>query len=315
MFLGVLCQKTKDVGVFACQKGEKMASLTSASYPIVGVLVAAEKFLGPNRTWKHHNEDQAILLEKFFRGCRQDTVRIPEMKAIADWDATVINEFLRVNGFTIQLEPFDARTFGVANVLDLLVEWIIEGEIILVRTPDRQEFPGVHLGEKTVNFFSVFYHPYPIAQIVTKSQDLVLMTMLEKPPAKGFALDFMSQELFANKKPIDDFSGLIFPMVDLSQEVDISWLRGMETISENDGQPAIITQALQQNKLRMNEIGARVQSAVAISVLKACMPVKVDHIINQPFLVWFVRPGLNRPLFAGYIDREHWKNPGDLSQK
>ena len=300
--------------VFTCQKGGEMASLTSASYPIVGALMTAEKFLGPDRSWRHNNEKQAILLEKFYRCCRQDISKIPEIEAIASRRADEINEFLRKGGMTIQLQPFSKEEVGAATIQDFLVEWAIKGEVTLVKTSDKKEFPGVHLVNEVVKFFKFGYHPYPIAQIVTSSQDKVLMTMLEGSPDEGFALDFMAQDFFVNKRPSEDFGGLIFPMVDLNQEVDVSWLRGMETVGE-DGQPAIIAQALQQNKLRMNEIGARAQSGMAVSVAKSPLKPKPDHVINQPFLVWFIRSGLSRPLFVGYIDREHWKNPGDLSQK
>ncbi len=37
-----------------------------------------------------------------------------------------------------------------------------------------------------------------------------------------------------------------------------------------------------------------------------------DMIIDAPFLVWFMRPLLNKPLFVGYIATEDWKNPGSI---
>jgi len=79
-------------------------------------------------------------------------------------------------------------------------------------------------------------------------------------------------------------------------------------------QPAIITQALQQTKLRMNEEGARAQSAVAIGVLRGCLPT-YDYVIDWPFLFWITRPGISKPLFVAYVTEDDWKNPGDIRSK
>ena len=80
-----------------------------------------------------------------------------------------------------------------------------------------------------------------------------------------------------------------------------------------DGLPGIIAQASQQTKLKMNEIGARVESVVAIAIVLGGMDApEPDHVINRPFLIWFERDGLSRPLFAGHITPDDWRNPGNI---
>ena len=130
--------------------------------------------------------------------------------------------------------------------------------------------------------------------------------------ADNFDLVAQAQEFSSRKREIAEFGGLIFPMVQLNQEVDIKWLLNMNTRGD-DGSPAIIAQALQQTKFKMNEVGARAESAVAIHLWKAAVESKPDHIINRPFLIWFERDGLSRPLFVGHITQEDWRNPGSLS--
>lgn len=285
-------------------------STTTVTYPIVAALVKAEDILGLDRLWEGVNSTQQRFLEEFFAACRGEIVRIPEIESIASWNVDEINAFLRERNFTIQLDPFDEQTFGVASVLDLLVEWLQKGDITTVTTDDGRPFPGVLINKSGVRFFDAHGHPNPIARLETKSGDEVYMTMLDQPP-EGFDLVATAERL-SGARPSYDWGGLVFPMVDLDQKVDISWLLDMRTMGD-DFQPAWITQALQQTILKMNEVGARAKSAVAIAVTRGMSMPKPDHIINKPFLVWFERDGLNKPLFVGHITEEDWKNPGSLT--
>jgi len=103
-------------------------------------------------------------------------------------------------------------------------------------------------------------------------------------------------------------------MVNLDELVDISWLLGMETTAES-GQRAWVSQAKQQTILKMNEVGARAKSAVAIAVTRSIEMPKPDMVINGPFLVWFEREGLAPSRSSsGHITQEDWRNPGDISK-
>lgn len=175
-------------------------------------------------------------------------------------------------------------------------------------------------------FFGSKIHKYPIACLATKSNDamymstkvnvVMYMTIIDSVPDNidGLGLIMKAEELSKNKQFTDyNFGGLRFPMVNINQGVDIGWLKGMATVGK-DNLPYYISQALQQNKLRINEIGARAQSATAISVrLMSAVPPPPDYTIDRPFLVWFERRGLSKPIFAAYVTEEDWRNPGDIS--
>ena len=65
----------------------------------------------------------------------------------------------------------------------------------------------------------------------------------------------------------------------------------------------------------MNEFGARAESA-AFEVLEGAagsITVKPPHVIDRPFLIWFERQGLAKPLFVGHITEDDWRNPGTLA--
>lgn len=291
-------------------------STTVATYPIVAALVEAEKMtgMGSNRQWWTRNATQVRFLTDFFSRCRDEIGGIPEIESIASWSVDEVNAFLHARGFTIELQPFDENTFGVASVLDLMVEWLVKGKATTVHGIDGVDYPGVHIVADGVQIYDAVGHTHPIAHLFTKAGDRVYMTRLDRALGDGFDLIAMAEALSDSLTRNRDYGGLVFPMVDLDHEVDIRWLLEMHTMGV-DGRPARITQALQQTKLRMSEVGARAQSAVAMAVTREAfaMP-KPDMVIDGPCLVWFERDGLAKQLFVGHITTEHWRNPGDLGK-
>jgi len=291
-----------------------MPSKTMVSYPIVTALVAADQFLGAHQSWQAVNDQQARFLAEIFEPGRTEGTKIPEIESLASRNVDEINAFLRQRGFRIQLKPFPSfppGAFGTASVLDLLVEWQQAGDKTTIEDNSKKGYPAVRLS-KGVNYYQNDTHRHPIAAITTKSEDIVYMTMIDDAPHE-FDLIAVVEKLTASSHSVGTFSGVIFPMVDLDQCVDIRWLRNMTTIDEG-GMIYYIEQALQQTILKMNEEGARAKSAVAMSFAPtgAFHQTKPYMIINKPFLIWFVRSGLSKPLFAGYITQEDWKKPASI---
>lgn len=287
-------------------------SKTQCVYPQVGCLIAAEEILGEDRAWRAINKEQKRFLKEAFNVCKEEVKDMSELESLASWECAVLNNMLKDKGFDIQLEEFAPGEFGAVSVLDVLVKWHIEGKQVKQKTPEGKEFDAAKLSENTVEYYEAQGNSYPIARLITKNDEhFVYMTMLDKEPDQ---LDLVSiaSNLQDSLRPNDGYANLIFPCVDLDQKVDIDWLRYMETTCK-DGRDWYISQALQQTKLRMNEKGARGESAVAIGVRVTSMPPpKQDYIINKPFLVWFDRPDLSTPLLVGYITEEDWKKPKSL---
>jgi len=166
-------------------------------------------------------------------------------------------------------------------------------------------------------FYTLSYYPNTIVQIATKSGDAVSLTVAEKPLAGFELLDKVETlrfklptGLIRNKMRIaSDFNKVVFPMVNLDHEVDISWLKGMKA-TDSQNFPWKIVQALQQTKVKMNEKGAKVESAVALDVKCLGAMLEEELVIDKPFFMWVERPGMKRPLFAGYMAPDCWKDPG-----
>jgi len=241
------------------------------------------------------------------------------LKRKAHRDVAVINQWLKGNSFDIQLSPSPAgpTTFAVASILDVLVEWIELGHKTTICSENtRETYKAVKLDkDQGVRAYVDMSeeHPNPVVEIGTKSKlgDKVCMTVLDDLPDGTFAISEKVDRLRKTRKAHTGCAGVIFPMVNYDSKVDIGWILGMRTGSKPDD--FYIEQALQQTKFRMNERGARAQSAVAMSFrsLSIAAPDPVIE-INRPFLLWIERPSVDIPLFAGVFAEDVWKEPEGL---
>lgn len=298
-------------------------SKTMVMSPIVAALVKSEDMLGKDRIWRAINKSQDEFLAKFFSK-RNELVAFSEneLKSWASLIASELNAILEKEGFNIKLDDFEEGEFGVVSILDILVEWLKEGMKTRVLLDDK-EYPAVRLDRvaeinnvptKLFSAFELAKYPFPIASVATKSRDKVWMTIADNALE---SLELISRienlRTLINKHPTKtNFGHLIFPMIDLNQKVDIGWLKGMQTFSET-GKNFEVSQALQQTKFKMNQFGARVKSAVAITLRKttSVMPIK-NMVIDKPFYLWVERNGVSYPVMYAYIDTADWKDPGVL---
>lgn len=290
---------------------------TSVIHPILACLDKAEEELGAGRVWTPTNELQTRFLREFFPRMGDITkFSAAELKSILSKNADAINAFLAENGFQIKLEQFGELEFGVASVLNVLVEWLSLGKVTQLDLHGRGVFPAVHLkGDQGVDVLDAgSLSPHPIVSIATKTGDRLCMTIASEQH-QGFDLTERVQALRKGVSGLGrargQFDGAVFPMVHFDREVDIEWILAMSTADAN-GIPAVITQAKQQTRFRMNERGARAESAVAIGISRTCIEVRRPYIVDRPFILWIERPGVELPIFSGLFAEDVWKNPGSL---
>lgn len=301
---------------------EQLTSICAAFTPIVTALVKAEDILGPNRNWQPSNPRQTEFLNRYFSQRSEIEKTLADaspaqplkIDSIASYTADEINEFLAKKGFNITLNPFTSPgEFGTASVMDVLVKWLNPGKSgQKLKAINNENYPAVILNGGV----GILHSPTaenPLAYISTQHPDYkVWMTIPGKPIVDSFTLLDYITDVRKGPLSIDGrHEGLIFPKVSLDQRANIDWLKQMETTGK-DGLPAIISQALQQTKYRMNEIGARAESAVAIGMTRGFAVRKEPLVIDRPFVTWMEKKGISFPLFAGYIDYPDWKDPGSL---
>ncbi len=282
---------------------------TLVTYPIVAALIGAEKELGKDRIWRIINDQQGEFLRKFFLGSRGEVETIPEIETRVSREAETLNDFLRERGFSIQLDKFTAPDdFGVVSILELVLDWLTPGWKTSVRSQtDNKDYPAVEMRE-SISFFTVAGFNDPVAAIQTKTEDVVYLTVPRNDVTET-ELDSVAETTLRLMTPCFNYDKLVFPMIDLDMELDITWLQGMFTFDEDDV-IAVIRQALQQTLFKMDEIGAIVKSAVAISAVRCSISQpKETFTIDKPFLAIVVRPSLKKPLFVGYLNTDCWAKP------
>ena len=286
-------------------------SRTFVGAPIAAALVKSEDFIGPDRVWKAVNRAQELLLSTFF-AARAELARFTgdELRAWASRDASELNAILEREGFAIRVPELGRDDFGVLSILDVLVDWLREGKRTEVRC-DGVGYPAVRLDSFTV--VSSRAHANPIAVLSTRSGDRVCMTLADEE-RDGFDLLSAIEGIRSTQEPSSDaFDSVVFPMVDLDQQVELEWIVGMRTTGIA-GRPVVIAYGAQQTKLRINVKGAHVESAAALVMRVARMqpaPTR-DLVIDRPFFCWIERDGVSAPILAAYIDQADWKDPGDL---
>jgi hypothetical protein len=303
----------------ASEKNMVVAGTTSVTpSPIYAALNAASKLLnphGPRLEWRECNDEQCELLHLYSKQGPLATA-LDGMDAMAAYNVDTINAWLREKGFTIQLDPIQhepyEKPFVAAGILDLTVEWYTPG------TKQEVSYQGsTYPAFKTegVGFYNSPGHANPVVALPTRSEHTIYATILDEHPGDGLDLYRTVSKLRSGMRMTVDhnYSGAVIPMITLSQNNDISWMVDMEATCDN-GDRAWIVQALQQTKLRMNHLGARAQSAAAISGLRMMsFNLTQPYVIDQPFLTWWEQKDIGL-FFAAYVMPTEWKDPGnDLS--
>lgn len=276
--------------------------------PILGCLSAAQKYLAKMEQGSDIvpvTDKQDVFLKNFYKAI-PSLSQVKELTSMADKNASVINAWLKSQGFDIQLtEINDSNAFSVASILKLLVEWLAIGDDIQIKGKRTGSlYPGVKLKMGVKVFTDKRIHSYPVVSIQTKSGDIVKMSEVDGISTDTFALYSLAMKLNKVNELEPELKKVMFPMIELDVKPDISWICGLQAGNFH------ISEALQQTKFRMDLKGAQVDSAAAMTFRGLSM--KVDTcIIGKPFIVWVERPGLKLPFFAALLCEDVWKKPSN----
>lgn len=284
-----------------------MSSQTVSIYPIIKAFqMLPLKFKSLRElTWNPKNENQKRLIEDYFFKCNEDLDSIKEMKG----------EIKQKNSFE----------YEIYTKLELKEEWLNEGKkgkLDFESQFDDDEFTEEDFESQFdaaqftegYKVYSSSVHNNPIAQLVAKNGDLVYITVVDSVSDNMLDLLELPGKIFKNPELESIYSGVRIPMISLEQEIDYSWIVGMEiNPSAYISEPGYISKADGKNQLRLNEKGAEavVEFHDYILLGDFTEPKKI-LVIDQPFLIWFQRKGYQFPLFVGYIQQDAWKNPGEI---
>lgn len=276
-------------------------SNTVVVHPIIVAVKAADRILGRGRRWKPSNEEQRALLEMMTKDSNSLTHFSPgELTANA----------------SIEGEPGDDNplvSFSLSATLNVEVAWRKKGEKSTVAyRGTKYDAADVSTG---ISGSDAPGHKHPIASLSTQSEDIVYLTIADKPRSGFDLLRYIDQLRESRMTMIGECDYVRFPMIDCDDAPNLQWMLGLETTYKNTRFPATLTKAKQRTEFKMNEVGAHVRSRVdfgGMVVGSAISRRPRSIIVDKPFFLWIERRDVALPIMYAYFTPESWKNPKSL---
>lgn len=279
----------------------KTTSKTTALFPILAAFSElhanweVDEFIG-------YTEEQKFLLG-LIKTARTVEYNPEQIKTLVSKDINAINRFLKENGFDITLEgPID---LGVATIMDLIGGWLEKADETTVDN-EGVLYPAATI-KSGISTSVISLGDNQVIKIETRNN---ITVFIEPNSTERSGLDLFkhiwNQTNVCSFKP--NSCEVTIPFISMEEKPDISWLVGIETRGNMD---FTISQAVQQNKLKLNCDGVHAQSAVAMGLRKCVdMTKKERFIIDQPFNLWISGQDLSGeyfPLFGAYLAPDSWK--------
>ena len=253
----------------------------------------------------------------------EDLIRFStsELKSKASAVISEVNEWLKENGYSIQLtETSTTDSFAVASILEINTEWQQEGIETTLRgqSVDYKAFSLKLKNENTsiygsiedpnFNTFCIEDYANPVIFFTAKNYDLIYLLEADqtkelKNPTEMYR--FIGKSVSKHSK-VYNINKLVLPELDLNVKPDISWIHKMNFVSNNN--QYFIDEAKQQIKFKMDKVGAEVKTATTMRCMSgSLMPASKTWYFDKPFYIWLCRPGTHQPYFSGYIDLESFQ--------
>lgn len=299
------------------ETGSQVKTLTWAPFGLSACLTEAEKVF-QSADWRPR-EHQRIFMDEVFGPAKGGLGQIPAdlLRCISADTAEAINEFLRKYGSgKIQLQPFqDANSVGFAAVTNIGVEWAVPGKRTQIERESGEHFAAAKL--KRGLCFQRAPGAETMVRIACKDGEYYAYLVPIQPDHAESTGDVVSLVRLCRSlgnsavSMRSEHEGVVFPMIDLEHQPNLSWLLDLELPTPTRPQPMFVRQAVQLIGFKMNHLGARFRDEVAVEMaMRGLAPPPL--VIDKPFLFWISKNGLDgMPLFAAVLAEEVWKDPGD----
>lgn len=276
--------------------------LAISTFTMPAALAAADHLLGHAPEWvgDPNNPQQLAWLQSFRR--RADIARSIEQVASHATDRAVSHvEWLRARGWEAQITQGSANDIYLGATLNVFARWRTVGEAYREGGCDRV------LLKKDVVTSTRTRGEHPVVEVFTRDDRFTFcFQQVDAAPTDQQALADHALSMVC--RHAHESTYLDFPMVDAAWRDDAAHMLGLRS------GPNVVTQACEQLRLELNEIGGRASAAAEIAVTRGMTNVvKIDG----PFVVAVNRNGTPRNgekvLFAAYCDRDSWRKPAPHS--
>lgn len=277
-------------------------SIAISPFTMPAALAAADKFINdPTWTADPDNPEQAAWLASFRRRATSAEA-MPEIHRHATASASDHVSWLKSEGWDAQITQGTDRDIFLAATLNIVAKWREVGRSYQERGVDRVLLKaGAHVGRVHASGI------HPVVEVSTQHPGFAFtFQQVNAPPLNRAALLDHALHMAISAKYEEVH--LDFPMVDLHVRDDARYMIGLHS------GPNVVTQAAEQLRLELNEVGGRASAAAEVAVTRSLGPRTVK--IDGPFIVAVNRNGApavtgDKIVFAAYCDRDSWKRPAD----
>lgn len=275
-------------------------SFAISPFTMPAALAAADIFVGDDAAWlgDPDNHEQTIWLESFRRRASL-AAGMPEIRRHATGSAADHAEWLRSQGWDAQVTQGSPQDVYLAAALDIAARWREVG----------RAYKDAASVDRVLLEAGVYTSPtrgaHPVVEVVTQHPSFSFCFQQADHRPTREALAAIAVDM-ATRRASEEVH-LDFPAVDLTTRSSSRYMIGLHT-GRN-----VVTQAAEQFRLELNEVGGRAGAAAEVAVTRGLGPRTIK--IDGPFVVAVNRNGApadgDKVVFAAYCARDSWKRPAE----
>lgn len=283
--------------------------LAISPFTMPAALAAADGLLDgllKDPTWygDPDNAEQIAWLESFRRRAAL-AVGMSEIHRHATESLPSHVAWLRAEGWDAQItqgndDPRNQDIF-LAATLNIVAKWREAGRAYVDAGVDRVLLrAGAYTSEPRPD-------EHPVVEVVTQHPSFSFcFQQVDAAPHDRGALAARALDMATRRASEEIY--LDFPMVDLLVRDEAKYMIGLRSGTNS------VTQAAEQLRLELNEIGGRASAAAEVAVTRGIVEPRTIK-IDGPFVVAINRNGApkdaDKVAFVAYCDRDAWRKPAD----
>lgn len=274
-----------------------MTSLAISPFTMPAALAAANALLGPMR-WAGEpgRRDQTEWLGRFpLRVVLAE--KLPEIARHATVEAERHVAWLASHGWEADLKDGPPDSMFLAAVLAIGGKWTRSGRKYVARKVSR------------ASVFEVFVHDGRVVRMPTQAPGVEFLVRQADGPMRDerelYEHSLALVETTPSSEALEE-GEVDFPLVDLQTKSSAEYMLGLHTSTH------FIAQAAEGFELKMNHLGGVARARAELMAPRGGPPPpKPRVLITEPFVVVVIKKGIPEPVFAAYVDRDSWRDPGD----
>ena len=275
--------------------------LAVSPFTMPAALAAADTLLH-NPTWAAapgHAEQEAWLSS--FRRRADLAASMPEIHRHATASADQHVAWLKSEGWEAQITRGTSLDLFLASTLNIVAKWRAVGHAYKEKEIDRV------LLKKGAYTSVTRPDEHPVVEVATQHESFSFcFQQVDTAPTR--AAELAEHAMAMGCRAAGEEVHLDFPMVDLLIRDDAKYMHGLHAGVN------VVTQAAEQLRLELNEIGGRASAAAEIAVTRSIRRTRTIK-MDGPFVVAINRNGTpknaDKMVFAAYVDRDAWKKPAE----